>query len=118
MPLADYSTETLLAELVRRRNAEEVEAPIDHLCETCVHFKCTTSDKANPCQKRHVMLFKTPDESNWPDPHEWGYYRRACPDFEAAPEPEPPIPRPRTYQELCEHNERLLREAAGKSPAS
>lgn len=95
--LQDFTTDALLTEIVRRRNLEETEQPIENWCEDCAHFKFSKSDRdtANNCSKKHVMLFRVPDD--WPE--EYGFYRRVCSDRTArhvAAEPAlspPPPPR-------------------------
>jgi len=83
--LAKFSTDDLLAEIVRRRNKSQSEKPIEHHCDECANFLPWTGDgdcpdDYNPCSKRHKMSFKYPDELTWPNPEMWGFYRRVCAD--------------------------------------
>lgn len=83
MPLSDHTTDALLTELVRRRNTEESEAPIERWCHDCRHFKpeSRAGESYNPCQKKHRMSFHFPD--SWESPESSGFFRRVCVDFEA-----------------------------------
>lgn len=91
--LADFSTDELLEEIVRRRNTVEKEEVSDW-CDDCLHFRHSTSerDTRNNCTKGHAMLFMPPED----DGDECGFYRRVCADRAARPPPPPPPPpRPR-----------------------
>lgn len=79
-PLADFSTDQLLEELVRRRNVREQRRPVDSWCDDCAHFvvKADAGDGYNPCVRGHRMSFWHLDDGN---PHgEFGFYRRICAD--------------------------------------
>jgi hypothetical protein len=110
MSLSDYTTDDLLAELVRRRNAEREAAPIERWCHDCTQFKCNpkAGDKYNPCQKRHEMSFHLPEDRE--SPEDSGFYRRACPDFEQCQPPPPPLPKLTGWEEQ-EQRLRLERKA-------
>lgn len=84
----NITTDELLAEIVRRRNARISRRPIVK-CEECQNFKpcgAALSDKEadtyNPCQKGHKMSFRMcelddgPPEAN----NDWGFYRNCCAD--------------------------------------
>jgi hypothetical protein len=76
--LAAFSSDELLAEIVRRRNAKASRRPIVR-CDQCQHFKTseTADDKYNPCSKKHVMSFRMPEHETDDD---YGFYRRVCED--------------------------------------
>lgn len=84
----EFSTDDLLAEIVRRRNARVSRRPIIK-CEECEHFK-TSGDKLsaseedayNPCAKGHTMSFRMCEaDDGHPDANDdWGFYRKCCPD--------------------------------------
>jgi hypothetical protein len=102
VPLRAFTTDALLTELVRRRNAEEVAEPVDHWCEDCRHFKFAKrdDDAYNPCQKKHVMLFLMPED--FPS-YDMGHYRRVCADRAPRPAPPAPLPElPATHMETIE----------------
>lgn len=75
---AAFTTDELLAEIVRRRNARVDRRPIVP-CDQCQHFKTSETryddDTYNPCSKGHVMSFRMPDSND-----DWGHYRRVCAD--------------------------------------
>lgn len=82
----EFSTDELLAEVVRRRNARISRRPIVK-CETCDHFKpCEKADEQyNPCSKSHEMKFRLPEADDAPDANDdWGFHRHCCPDREVA----------------------------------
>lgn len=87
-PFSAFTTDQLLEELVRRRNARIRSTPHDW-CHDCAHFKPAPHlserqlEKYNPCCKQHSMdhWFPQPHE----DPHVGGYYRRVCPDRSPIP---------------------------------
>lgn len=85
---ANISTDELLAEIVRRRNARISRRPIVK-CEECQHFKpcgMSLSDKAadayNPCTKGHEMSFRMCEADDGPPDanDDWGFYRNCCAD--------------------------------------
>lgn len=80
--LADYSTDELLAEIVRRRNALERTQPPEHFCDDCANFipNERASDSYNPCRLKHKMSFWMPDMDGDPHQQDWGFYRRVCAD--------------------------------------
>lgn len=84
----NITTDELLAEIVRRRNARISRRPIVN-CEECQLFKpCGDglSDKAmaayNPCTKGHKMNFRAPEADDGPSDSnpDWGFYRNCCAD--------------------------------------
>lgn len=87
MRFKDFSTDELLAEIVRRRNARVSRRPIVK-CDGCKHFQTSETryddDTYNPCQKGHEMSFRFPEADDGPADcnDDWGYYRRVCPDRE------------------------------------
>ena len=96
--LAAFSTDELLAEIVRRRNEQRaVEDESLPWCHDCAHFKAWTKDmnppsSYNPCAKRHRMEFKEPEA--WQSPESFGFFRRVCSDraaLDEAPENWPPV---------------------------
>ena len=100
--LSKISTDKLMEELVRRRNArrarEESQKPIEN-CDECANFRVWSKrgecpDDYNPCGKGHKMRFRMPRDENPHDP-DYGYYRIVCADREAIPPPAPPAPTPR-----------------------
>lgn len=99
MGLSDFSTDQLLAEIVRRRNARVSQQPIVK-CDECRHFVFfkgvgDSPDSYNPCAKRHVMSFRVPEDEIDDD---WGYYLRVCADREFRIDlPDLPKPRARPY---------------------
>lgn len=80
---AAFSTDELLAEIVRRRNARVSRRPIVQ-CDRCSHFKPNpeADDAYNPCSKGHEMSFRMPEADDGPpESHDdWGHYRRICAD--------------------------------------
>lgn len=91
--LAEFDTEVLLKEIVRR-NREEAALPVEHWCDQCAHFRFTPirgaeRDTKNNCQMGHAMKFRVPEDFA----DEYGFYRRFCADRTArpvAPCPTPP----------------------------
>lgn len=85
--LKQFSTDELLAEIVRRRNSEAVSRP-KAWCEDCAHFvpsmDINCGDDYNPCSKGHVMQFHSPEDVHF---DEYGFYRTVCQDREPIPEP-------------------------------
>lgn len=87
MRFRDFSTDELLAEIVRRRNARATRRPIVR-CEDCAHFKtsdtCYDDPEYNPCAKGHEMSFRMPEADDGPPEanSDWGHYRRVCADRE------------------------------------
>ena len=79
----NITTDELLAEIVRRRNARIARRPIVN-CETCQNFKPheNADDKYNPCSKGHEMKFRHPEADDGPanSNDDWGFYRNCCPD--------------------------------------
>jgi hypothetical protein len=79
--LAEFTTEALLAELLRREDAKPRRRP-KRWCDNCRHFK--TSPKAgnayNPCQKGQKMDFLAPQDHSDLDDTSWGFYRIGCID--------------------------------------
>lgn len=82
--LREFSTDQLIEELARRRNASAVNKPREW-CEDCAHFRpwiegdtpeAPTPADYNPCRKGHVMRFRAPEEID----EEYGFYRTVCPD--------------------------------------
>ncbi len=79
----EFSTDELLAEIVRRRNARISRRPIVK-CEKCEHF--TPSEKAddnyNPCSKGHTMSFRMCEADDGPPDmnDDWGFHRNVCDD--------------------------------------
>lgn len=87
--LRAYSTQTLHAEIARRRNARITRGPITK-CELCEHFlfadpssSSAINEKYNPCTKTHKMSFRAPDQDDGPPDtnDDWGYYRPCCNDY-------------------------------------
>jgi hypothetical protein len=81
---AAFTTNDLLAEIQRRRDARVNRRPIVH-CDMCQHFKPMTGDRAdtyNPCSKGHIMSFRAPEVDDGPPDSndDWGHYRRVCVD--------------------------------------
>lgn len=82
---AEFSTDELLAEIVRRRNARVSRRPIVR-CDQCQHFKTSETryddDTYNPCSKGHEMSFRMPEADDGPPDSndDWGFYRRVCAD--------------------------------------
>lgn len=82
-PLASFTDEQLLEELIRRRNARTVATP-KHWCHDCRNFvawdevrrKGEMPDDFNPCTKGHEMKFIVPQEIG--DEH--GFYLSVCAD--------------------------------------
>lgn len=83
--LAKFTTDELLAEIVRRRNARVSRRPIVQ-CDKCQHFKTSETryddDTYNPCIKGHAMSFRQPEADYGPPDanDDWGFYRRVCAD--------------------------------------
>jgi hypothetical protein len=83
------TTDELLAEIVRRRNARLSRRPIVN-CDSCWHFKADDRDGQhddyNPCMKGHKMSFRMPEMDNGPPEanEDWGFYRNCCADRVAA----------------------------------
>lgn len=84
----NISTDELLAEIVRRRNARISRRPIVK-CEECRHFKpCgdkpndSAVDAYNPCTKGHKMSFRMCELDDGPPDRndDWGFYRNCCAD--------------------------------------
>lgn len=81
--LKPFSTDELLAEIVRRRSFHS--RPISKWCDDCSHFIAWTGDidppeDFNPCDLKHGMSFRVGDGySN----HDCGHYRVGCPDYDA-----------------------------------
>lgn len=80
---AAFTTDELLAEIVRRRNARVSRRPIPK-CESCKNFvpKADGDDSYNPCAKGHEMSFRMPDPDDGPPDEngDWGFFLRVCPD--------------------------------------
>ncbi len=76
--LKQFSTDDLLAEIVRRRNAEQLDSPVQ-FCESCTNFvpDPKSPDTYNPCSKGHKMQFKIPEGYDFDN---YGFYRRVCAD--------------------------------------
>lgn len=79
--LESFTTDELLGEIVRRRNAEEDREPIIP-CDDCIHFLTVEPDKVIPknwvcCGKRHKQSFRLPTSETDTN---WGFYKRVCPD--------------------------------------
>jgi hypothetical protein len=84
--LSKVSTDALLAELVRRRNAKPPRA-VEHYCDACLNFKPWNKrgdapDDYNPCGMGHRMSFRMPEDHEGPH-GAFGYYRRVCSDRRA-----------------------------------
>ena len=82
-PLQKFSTDSLLEELVRRRNIRDrrdATIPLKH-CDECANFATPTEIGPNvwQCGKGHRMTFREPEDGN-PNPDTWGFYRRVCKD--------------------------------------
>lgn len=86
--LSACSTDELLAEIVRRRNARVSRRPILK-CDECQWFKpCGDGltdkqvDAYNPCTKGYKMSFRYPEADDGPPDSnpDWGHYLRCCPD--------------------------------------
>jgi len=77
------TTDELLAEIVRRRNARVARRPIVK-CEECQYFKPSekADDSYNPCSKGHKINFRMPEADDGPSDSndDWGFYRSCCPD--------------------------------------
>lgn len=96
-PLRKFTTDELLAEIVRRRNAiERDNSRIKNWCDDCGNFRCWTEsyeppENYNACGKGHVMKFACPPLGG--DPHgPAGFYRTVCPDRIPIPPPVPSAP--------------------------
>jgi hypothetical protein len=85
-PFSHFSTDELLAEIIRRRNARATRGPIVQ-CDKCAHFVPSETEYANdaynPCAKKHEMSFRMPDPEAGPLDDDWGFFRRVCADREA-----------------------------------
>ena len=79
----EFSTDELLKEIVRRRNARISRRPIVK-CEECQHFKPSekANDAYNPCSKGRTMSFRMPEADDGPPDQnsDWGFFLRCCPD--------------------------------------
>lgn len=80
--LAQFTTEQLLEEVVRRRNERKDVGDVEP-CDECRHFKFWTADSDppkdyNPCDLGERMSFHIAGEGEDPD-SSIGYYRRVCP---------------------------------------
>lgn len=93
-PLGDFSTEALLRELARRNDGERHLKPVTRWCESCTHWRNSTSDAdtRNNCMQDHVMEFRMPED---PYSEDYGFYRRGCKEWSRRVEPRP-TPPPRT----------------------
>ena len=83
-----FSTDELLAEIVRRRNATIARRPIVK-CEECQHFTPCGDDMTdaqvdayNACSKGHKMSFRMCEADYGPPDGngDWGFYRNFCAD--------------------------------------
>lgn len=104
MSLDHFTDQQMLDELLERRVERELGGENLEYCHDCRHFKpwgrkSEPPDDYNPCQRKHSMRFRMPEE--WEDPHaDHGYYRRVCSDRaplpppRPQPEPDPPPPGP------------------------
>lgn len=84
--LQAFTTDDLLAEVVRRRNEARYDwerRPVKW-CEDCAHARFWTKTMDPPanfniCSKGHKLSFRMAEE--WEGPHgESGFYRRVCED--------------------------------------
>ena len=84
-PLAAFSIDELLEEVVRRRNDRAQRRPVESWCDECAHFKTKldAGEEYNPCERGHRMSFWMPEEAEGPHA-QFGYYRRVCKDRTAA----------------------------------
>lgn len=95
-PLAKFTPEQLLAELERRREADNnPEIKDGKWCHNCQNFKAWTGfrevpAKYNACSLKHVMKFACPKDDWLGDAT--GFYRLYCEDFVRAKEPTPEPP--------------------------
>jgi hypothetical protein len=83
--LKDFTTDELLAEIVRRRNQpDEGEESPTVWCDDCPHFRTWSPRPGdpprnyNPCSRHHKPHFWVPKP--WESPEHYGYYLRVCPD--------------------------------------
>jgi hypothetical protein len=82
--LSSFTDESLMDELLRRRENRERDWSEVKWCDDCTNFQAWTReidppDDYNPCQLRHKMRFHVPDY----DPHApFGYYLPGCRDRE------------------------------------
>lgn len=80
--LAQFTTDQLSEEVVRRRNERKDVGDVEP-CDQCRHFKFWTADldppkDYKPCDLGKRMSFHMAGEGE--DPHSGiGYYRRVCP---------------------------------------
>lgn len=82
-PLAKFSEDEILEELVRRRNTKLMEKTPSRWCEDCAHFKVWKErydppSSYNPCDMGHAMSFWMPKGQNPHAPQ--GFYLRVCKD--------------------------------------
>jgi len=97
--LSKFSTDQLLAEITRRRDARISRRPIVK-CDECRHFVFYSGASGeppasyNPCAKRHVMSFRHPEADDGPPDQndDWGHYRRVCADRQEHPDMRWPMP--------------------------
>ncbi len=80
-PLAQFSTDDLLEEIVRRTNLNETREPIKP-CDECAHFRAWEKEGLSPegwtcCAKGHAQSFRMPPAIGGDN---WGFYRRVCVD--------------------------------------
>lgn len=79
--LAQFTTDQLLEEVVRRRNERKDVGDVEP-CDQCRHFKFWTANldppkDYNPCDLGKRMSFHIAGDGE--DPHSGiGYYRRVC----------------------------------------
>lgn len=80
-----FTTDQLLAEISRRRNARIARRPILN-CDQCQRFipcqEDVMADTYNPCEKGHKMSFRHPETDDGPTEanDDWGFYRTGCAD--------------------------------------
>lgn len=79
--LEGFSTDELLAEIVRRRNELERTQQPEQFCDDCANFVPSDSagDSYNPCRLKHKLSYWAPDPDGHPH-QDYGFYRRVCAD--------------------------------------
>ncbi len=83
--LDQFTTDDLLAEIVRRRNDKAKSEAPRKWCDDCKNFKGwekigDAPDDYNPCLKHHSMSFRVPKLYDDPYSFSWGFFRRVCED--------------------------------------
>lgn len=82
--LEQFTTDDLLAEIVRRRNLMPKSSEKSY-CDGCKNFRPwlkreDAPEDYNACSRGHQMTFHGPRFNDDPSSSDWGFFRRVCED--------------------------------------